>query len=167
MCLQVDSPFDLLLKRYPFVLDGEYCSCLLSFFQSLKFSKESEQKFVCRLNREDDLIKISDLRSSWKETMTLYWKEVSYHRMSEEYQELISCAFTSACLHPDFQKVLCSVDASHFDLIVRPVDPTKTVLTKEEARKQFLRLHGGLMGVSQVALVVPMYNTSLNGRVIH
>ncbi|KKS30779.1 MAG: hypothetical protein UU89_C0003G0015 [Parcubacteria group bacterium GW2011_GWC2_42_11] len=135
-----DSPYDLLLKRYPFVLDTVYCSCLISFFQAVKFQEEATRIYVCKIREEDDLERIRDIGSTWRKTQVLHWRGVEYCRDSEEFCELIGCAFRSANLHPEFQNVLLASGHQFLDRIARPSDPLQTVLTKAEAIRHFLEI---------------------------
>jgi len=156
-----DSPYDLLLKLYPFVLDTVYCRCLVSFFQALKFQSESTRTFICKIFAEDDLRRIRDIGSTWREKQVLYWKGIEYRRDSEEFQELIGHAFKSASLHPDFQKVLLASGNHFLDKIARSNNPAQTVLTKDEAISHFLRLKSNLIDFDDRAITISDSRPSL------
>lgn len=155
MCvsMKVHSPFDLLLRLYPFVLDGVHCASIVSFFQAVKFKEENERIYVCQIAKEDDVERIRDIGSVWMEEQVLYWKGKACKRNSAEYQQLIEFAFSAAYLHPEFQKVLIASDDSFLSDIQRKNEITQTPLTRREATYQFLRLKGDLIRFTRSAIV--------------
>lgn len=151
-----ESPVDLLLKLYPFKLDGVFCRSLASFLEAVKFSEITTQEFVCAIGSETDLQRISSISSGWRERQELYWRGRSFPRRSKQYQELISEAFSATCLYPESQDVVLSITDAMLGRVSMITDPSATVLTKRELTVLILQTKEMLHAFCRRAMVMPV-----------
>lgn len=123
---------------YRFTVDGVVCSSMEGFLQSLKFSNESMQIYVCSLVGR--LAKAKGSKKNWKRTQTLYWKGVEYKRDSDDYQKLLDKAFTALSMNSKFKKALLSTQTSNLTHSLGNKKINQTVLTQQEFCSRLLML---------------------------
>ena len=128
---------------YKFTVDGVVCSSMEGFLQSLKFSNESMQIYVCSLVGR--LAKAKGSKKNWKRTQTLYWKGVEYKRDSDDYQKLLDKAFTALSMNRKFKKALISTQTSNLTHSLGKKKINQTVLTQQEFCSRLLMLRDGLI----------------------
>lgn len=127
---------------YKFTVDGVVCSSMEGFLQSLKFSNEDMQIYVCSLVGR--LAKAKGSKKNWKRTQTLYWKGVEYKRDSDDYQKLLDKAFTALSMNRKFKKALISTQTSNLTHSLGKKKINQTVLTQQEFCSRLLMLREGL-----------------------
>lgn len=120
------------LSSHPFIIDGEKCTSMESFLQSLKYEDQNEQRKIRALHGTAAQKKGQERNEIWQEKQMLWFRDKAYDRHSQDYQHLISRAFR-ACYEQDeyFKKALRDTKGTIVHSIGKQ-DPTKTVLTEKE-----------------------------------
>lgn len=129
---------------HPFVIDDVLCNSMEGFLQSLKFSSEEMQKYVCTLVGK--AAKFKGKKKKWYTDQLLYWKGKKYARKSNEYQNLLNKAYNALYENSGFRKALESTKGCVLTHSMGKNDKSKTVLTTQEfcSRLMYLRDHGKL-----------------------
>lgn len=128
---------------YSFVIDGVKCNSMEGFLQSLKFSNEDMQKYVCTLVGREAKSKGS--KKNWKRTQILYWKSVKYKRDAKEYQLLLDKAFNALAENTKFQRVLVATNKAVITHSVGKKKLNDTVLTQQEFCSRLTKIREGLL----------------------
>lgn len=128
--------------KYEFTVDGVLCNSMEGFLQSLKFKEIEKQKEVCLLVGKK--AKFKGKKKKWWLEQTLYWQGQSFHRQSNEYQQLLDKAFFALSKNESFQRVLLDTKEEMITHSIGKSDPSKTILTEEEFCCRLMRIRDTL-----------------------
>lgn len=115
---------------HTFYLDGVLCNSMEGFLQSLKFSSEEMQRYVCTLVGKE--AKFKGKKKNWWHNQTLYWHGMMLKRDSFDYQVLLWRAFEALSKNKSFAKALLATGNATLKHSLGKNDITKTVLTERE-----------------------------------
>lgn len=127
---------------HPFVFDGVQCNSMEGFLQSLKFEKEHIQVEVCKLTGL--AAKKRGANKDWKKQQILYWKGKSIDRHSDQYQDLLDCAYYALSHNKSFQKALVASGKSVLTHSIGKNNPKDTILTNSEFCSRLTKLRDTL-----------------------
>ncbi len=127
---------------HPFVIDGIECNSMEGFLQSLKFSNEEMQKYVCTLVGFQ--AKSKGKNKKWWKTQTLYWMGKEIDRHSKEYQDLIDKAYDCISKNDGFKRALLATGNATLTHSMGKRDESKTILTEREFCSRLMRLRSEL-----------------------
>lgn len=124
--------------EYPFEIDGVQIKCMEAFLQSLKFKSKKKQTKICQMNGKKAKRK-GKYHNFWKwNGGNLYWQGKKINRFSDEYQKLLTNAYTAMFeSNESFKKALLStIDAIGVQKLLKHSigkdNPQDTILTIEE-----------------------------------
>ena len=115
---------------HPFEIDGVKCNSMEGFLQSLKFSGEEMQVYVCTLVGR--AAKFKGKKKRWQPSQILYWKGVEIKRESLEYQQLLDRAFDCLSKNSKFQNALLASGNATLKHTIGRTNAKETVLTIKE-----------------------------------
>jgi len=123
-----------------FIFDGVQCAGIEGILQALKESRFKAQVETCALSGK--LAKKAGAeRNTWKESQTLWWREIAYPRNSREYQELLTKIYDTVYEQdPTFKEDLLAVGNEEICHSIGNSDQRDTVLTEVEMIHQLNRL---------------------------
>lgn len=159
-----------------FQFDGMICGSMEGFLQSLKRKELDKQRQICSM-KGGNARKMSV--TSWQTDQIVWWKGKAIDRQSDEYQQLIRCAYKAMFDQNErFRTALMqtrgmilahsSGEGNSYKTILTPAelcdiltelrdnydkrDKTRELLEKSVRRKKLLYLHGfGSSGASRTA----------------
>jgi hypothetical protein len=103
------------------------------FLQSLKFDKEHIQVEVCKLVGRAAKFRGKKRNKTWKSLQCLWWKGHPYRRDSEDYQDLLYCAYNAMFEQSEsFRKALKASGQSVLTHSLGSNKEEETVLTERE-----------------------------------
>jgi len=123
---------------HPFEIDGVKCNSMEGFLQSLKFESKEMQEYVCTL--VGYAAKKKGRNKNWKQSQTLYWREVPLKRDSQEYQDLLDRAYSELYKNTKFKAAL---EASGKAVLTHSIGKSKqseTILTTREFCSRLTKL---------------------------
>jgi len=123
---------------HPFTLDGVEISSFEGFLQSLKFKSIEMQEYVCTLVGFAAKKKGRD--KNWYVTQTLYWRGEEIKRDSHKYQDLLDRAYEAMYKNTKFKAALEASGQANLTHNIGKIDPTKTVLTRNEFCSRLMKL---------------------------
>lgn len=128
-----EYPADALSNFYPhtFVIDGVECASMEGFLQSLKYISAKKQRKVCALVGKAAK-RAGKRKLLWRLTKKLHWQGTRFSRFGEEYQTLLTRAYSALSLCPDFAAALDAADGAELCHSIGCRDPRYTVLTEQE-----------------------------------
>lgn len=115
----------------PFVFQGVGCQSMEGLLQSLKWQDTQVQKQMCGL--VGIRAKRKGYKQDWWTDQTLYWNNIAYPRLSEDYQQLLDAMFTALYTqNKEAQDTL--LDTGHEPLThkIGKIHQTGTILTRDE-----------------------------------
>lgn len=125
--------------RHAFTFDGVACASMEGFLQSLKIADAREQERVCGL--EGPVAQSVGRKYDWRADGLLWWRGVSYDRLSDAYQTLLDRAyqtlFDQSKMFRDALAATAGVQITHS---FGKDDPCETILTVEEFISRLERL---------------------------
>ena len=128
-----EYPADALSNFYPhaFVIDVIQCASMEGFLQSLKYASVKRQKRVCALVGKAAK-RAGKRKLLWRLTKKLHWNGKSFSRFGEEYQTLLTRAYSALAQCPDFVAALAAADGAELCHSAGCRDRRHTVLTEQE-----------------------------------
>jgi predicted NAD-dependent protein-ADP-ribosyltransferase YbiA (DUF1768 family) len=123
---------------HPFEIDGIKCNSMEGFLQSVKFESKEMQEYVCTL--VGYAAKKKGRNKNWKQSQTLYWREIPMKRDSQEYQDLLDRAYTELYKNTKFKAAL---EASANAVLTHSLGKSKeseTILTIREFCSRLTKL---------------------------
>ena len=117
----------------PFKFDGVDCGSMEGLLQSLKFEDPELQAQCAKLSGIEAKNFGSQANAAWTSHQTLWWKAKPYPRLSEQYADLVLCAYESMARQcPDFIEALRATLGEELTHSIGTPDPSMTVLTEAE-----------------------------------
>jgi predicted NAD-dependent protein-ADP-ribosyltransferase YbiA (DUF1768 family) len=131
---------------HPFVIDGVKCNSMEGFLQSLKFSNMEMQEHICTLVGFN--AKQSGKGKNWQRTQTLYWRDKTYDRHSQEYQDLLDRVYNALAENDGFKKALLATQDAVLTHSIGRTDNSETILTRQEFCSRLTRIRERLQNES-------------------
>lgn len=128
-----EPPINCLSNLYPnaFVFDDVECASMEGLLQAFKIKDFDKQRQMCALTGFE--AKSSGAKVDWQSSQRLYWRGVSYDRMSDDYAALLKYAYK--CLYQQneqFREVLLSTKGFELTHTIGNNMKPATILTQKE-----------------------------------
>lgn len=131
-----------LILPHTFTIDNVKCASMEGFLQALKTKNPDMQEHICGLVGR--AAKFAGKNKNWKTNQTLYWWGKSYPRKSDEYQKLLTIAYTELGKNNSFKRALTAAGNATFTHSIGSRKQEDTVLTVNEFVGQLNRLRNEL-----------------------
>lgn len=123
---------------HKFIFDGVECNSMEGLLQSFKCPNPNIQLEMCKLVGK--AAKFKGKKYNWFENQILYWKGIPYMRDSDEYQNLLDCAFEALNSNESFKKALLETKDSILTHSIGKNKTNLTILTEEEFCSRLIKL---------------------------
>ena len=124
---------------HAFTFDGVKCASMEGFLQSLKIADKREQERVCAL--EGPVAQNVGRTYDWRADGLLWWRGMSYDRLSDAYQGLLDRAYqTLFDQSKKFRDALAATAGAKLAHSFGKNDPCETILTVDEFISRLERL---------------------------
>jgi len=127
---------------FEFTLYGEFCASAEGCLQSFKYENLNAQMITRTLVGKKAKFKGKKRNKHWKQSQTLFFKDVTYPRKSKEYQILLDDMYEALYLNPNFRKALKACPkGTVFTHSMGNNNKKETVLTEQEFCSRLQKLH--------------------------